>query len=81
MSNSQIDDIYNASARGRRRRAAALGAGGGGFMVFFVERESGTGAGSRAAEETHPRLSISADNDGSEIVLLRPNGAVGEREV
>lgn len=72
VSNSQIDDIYNAAREAGAVGGKLLGAGGGGFMVFFVEEAAREQVRERLKKLIH--VSISADNDGSKIVLYHPNG-------
>ena len=54
VSNSQIDEIYNAAREAGAVGGKLLGAGGGGFMVFFVE-EAARDRVREAAEEAYPR--------------------------
>ena len=72
VSNSQIDDIYNAAREAGAVGGKLLGAGGGGFMVFFVEEAARDRVRERLKKLIH--VSISTDNDGSKIVLYHPNG-------
>lgn len=72
VSNSQIDEIYEAGRAAGAIGGKLLGAGGGGFMVFLVEPE--------LREQVRERLknliyvTVGFDNDGSKIVLYQPNG-------
>ena len=72
VSNSQIDEIYEAGRASGAIGGKLMGAGGGGFMVFIVDPER--------REEVRQRLShlinvsIDIDPDGSKIVLYQPDG-------
>jgi D-glycero-alpha-D-manno-heptose-7-phosphate kinase len=72
VSNSQIDEIYNAAREAGAVGGKLLGAGGGGFMVFFVEEAARDRVRERLKKLIH--VSIGTDNDGSKIVLYHPNG-------
>ena len=72
VSNSRIDEIYEAGRAAGAVGGKLLGAGGGGFMVFLVEPDK--------REKVRERLkdlicvSIGMDNAGSKIVLYEPAG-------
>lgn len=70
ISNSSIDEIYEAGLDAGAIGGKLLGAGGGGFMLFYVEPER--------REELHTRLKkllnvpFSFSNRGSHVVLYEP---------
>jgi D-glycero-alpha-D-manno-heptose-7-phosphate kinase len=71
VSNSRVDDIYEAARRAGARGGKLLGAGGGGFILFF------------APPECHPRLKetlkdllwvpFDFDTGGSQVVFYSPD--------
>ena len=72
MSNSQIDEIYEAGREAGAIGGKLLGAGGGGFMVFLVEPEKREQVRERLQKLIH--VNVGFDNDGSKIVLYQPVG-------
>jgi D-glycero-alpha-D-manno-heptose-7-phosphate kinase len=72
VSNSQIDEIYEAGRGAGAMGGKLLGAGGGGFMVFLVEPDKREQVRERLKNLIH--VSVATDNDGSKIVLYQPNG-------
>jgi D-glycero-alpha-D-manno-heptose-7-phosphate kinase len=72
VSNSHIDDIYQAGLAGGASGGKLLGAGGGGFMVFLVDPENRERVRQRLKKLIH--VSVGFDNDGSRIVLYQPEG-------
>jgi D-glycero-alpha-D-manno-heptose-7-phosphate kinase len=72
VSNTHIDEIYQAAREAGAIGGKLLGAGGGGFMVFFVEEAARDRVRERLKNLIH--VSVGADNDGSKIVLYQPNG-------
>ena len=72
VSNSQIDEIYEAGRAAGAIGGKLLGAGGGGFMVFIVEPERREAVREKLKDLIH--VSIGFDTEGSKIVLYQPIG-------
>lgn len=72
VSNSQIDEIYEAGRSAGAVGGKLLGAGGGGFMIFFVDPEHRERVKERLDKLIH--VSTDIDEDGTKIVLFQPNG-------
>lgn len=74
ISNSDIDDIYQAGLAAGALGGKLLGAGGGGFMVFFVEptNEARDALRRRLSKLIH--VNFDFESEGSKIVLYQPNG-------
>jgi D-glycero-alpha-D-manno-heptose-7-phosphate kinase len=72
VSNTHIDDIYQAGLSGGAIGGKLLGAGGGGFMVFLVPPENRERVRESLKNLIH--VSVGFDNDGSRIVLYQPEG-------
>jgi D-glycero-alpha-D-manno-heptose-7-phosphate kinase len=72
VSNTHIDDIYQAGLDGGAIGGKLLGAGGGGFMVFLVDPENRERLRERLKKLIH--VCVGFDNDGSRIVLYQPEG-------
>jgi D-glycero-alpha-D-manno-heptose-7-phosphate kinase len=72
VSNTQLDEIYQAGREAGAIGGKLLGAGGGGFMVFLVTPENREKVRERLNKLIH--VSIDVDNDGSKVVLYQPNG-------
>jgi D-glycero-alpha-D-manno-heptose-7-phosphate kinase len=72
VSNSQIDEIYEAGRAAGAVGGKLLGAGGGGFMVFFVEPEHREKLRERLKKLTH--VSVDIESEGSKIVVYQPDG-------
>jgi D-glycero-alpha-D-manno-heptose-7-phosphate kinase len=72
VTNTRVDEIYDAAIAAGASGGKLLGAGGGGFMVFLMQPER------RAAVSEALRgliqVSFDIDYDGSRIVLYEPNG-------
>jgi D-glycero-alpha-D-manno-heptose-7-phosphate kinase len=72
VSNSQIDEIYEAGRAAGALGGKLLGAGGGGFMVFLVEPDRRDMVRARLKNLIHVEMGF--DTEGSKIVLYQPNG-------
>jgi len=72
VSNSQIDEIYEAGRAAGALGGKLLGAGGGGFMVFLVEPDRRETVRERLKNLVH--VDIGFDTEGSKIVLYQPDG-------
>jgi D-glycero-alpha-D-manno-heptose-7-phosphate kinase len=72
VSNSQIDEIYEAGRAAGALGGKLLGAGGGGFMVFLVEPDRREMVKERLRGLIH--VEVGFDTEGSKIVLYQPNG-------
>jgi D-glycero-alpha-D-manno-heptose-7-phosphate kinase len=72
VSNTQIDEIYQAGRAAGALGGKLLGAGGGGFMVFLVEPDRRETVRERLKNLIH--VEIGFDTEGSKIVLYQPNG-------
>jgi D-glycero-alpha-D-manno-heptose-7-phosphate kinase len=72
VSNSLIDEIYEAGRAAGAIGGKLLGAGGGGFMVFYAEADTHQKIRERLNKLIH--VSVNVDSDGSKIVLYQPNG-------
>jgi len=73
ISNTEIDDIYEAGRRAGALGGKLLGAGGGGFMLFFVPPER-----RQALRESLRRLlciPIAFSSRGSHVVVYEPDEA------
>ena len=71
MSNSQIDEIYEAGRDAGAVGGKLLGAGGGGFMVLLVDPEKRALVRERLNKLIH--VNVGFDNDGSKIVIYQPD--------
>lgn len=73
ISNTQIDEIYEAGRHAGAVGGKLLGAGGGGFMLFFVPPERREAL--RIALKSLLCVPFSFSNRGSEIVVYEPEQA------
>lgn len=72
MSNSSIDEIYEAGRAAGAYGGKLLGAGGGGFLLFMVDPSRRERLFQRLKKLI--QVSVKLDNNGSKIVLYEPNG-------
>ena len=72
VSNSDIDQIYEAAMKAGAIGGKLLGAGGGGFMLFFVEPELQGKV--REALKHLVHVPFRFENGGSRVVLYQPQG-------
>ena len=70
VSNSRIDELYNAAMAAGATGGKILGAGGGGFMLFFVPQERQKAVSEKLHDVLH--VNIKFENTGSKIALYDP---------
>jgi D-glycero-alpha-D-manno-heptose-7-phosphate kinase len=72
VSNSEIDDLYDAARRAGAIGGKLLGAGGGGFMLLFVRPEDRA----RVSEAVGRliRVPFKFEASGARVVLYQPDG-------
>src|SRR5580692_6913752 len=73
VSNSQIDEIYDAARAAGAIGGKLLGAGGGGFMVLVVDPEKRTQVRERLKKLI--AVNVGFDTEGSKIVIYQPDAA------
>ena len=73
VSNSQIDEIYEAGREAGALGGKLLGAGGGGFMVLLVDPENRDRVRERLKKLIH--VNVGFDTEGSKIVIYQPDSA------
>lgn len=71
VSNTHIDEIYNAGMSAGASGGKLLGAGGGGFILFFVKPELQAKVRERLKHLVY--VSFRIDYSGSKIVVYEPN--------
>lgn len=74
VSNSQIDEIYDAARDAGAIGGKLLGAGGGGFMVLVVDPEKRAQVRERLRKLV--AVDVGFDTDGSKIIVYEPDQAV-----
>src|SRR6202040_902430 len=70
VSNSQIDEIYDAGRDAGAIGGKLLGAGGGGFMVLLVDPEKRAQVRERLGKLIHVKVGF--DTDGSKKAIFSP---------
>lgn len=80
VSNSSIDEIYEAGMRAGATGGKILGAGGGGFVLFYVPPENQ--ASVRTALQSLLEVDFKFEHGGSQIIHYNPTKAIyrGSRE-
>ena len=73
VSNSQIDEIYDAAREAGAIGGKLLGAGGGGFMVLVVDPEKRAQVRERLSKLI--AVNVGFDTEGSKIVIYQPDAA------
>jgi D-glycero-alpha-D-manno-heptose-7-phosphate kinase len=73
VSNSQIDEIYDAARGAGAIGGKLLGAGGGGFMVLVVDPEKRNQVRERLNKLV--AVNVGFDTEGSKIVIYQPDAA------
>jgi D-glycero-alpha-D-manno-heptose-7-phosphate kinase len=76
ISNTDIDDIYEAGLGAGALGGKLLGAGGGGFMLFFVQPEHREALRLRLKRLLCVPFAFS--NRGSQVIVYEPDGEYGE---
>ena len=72
ITNSHLDDIYNAAMRSGALGGKLLGAGGGGFMLFFVPPEKQPAVKKKLKKLL--MVPFQFENLGTRIIFYQPNG-------
>ena len=72
ITNTKIDDLYNAAIKAGALGGKVLGAGGGGFVLFFVKPEHQKKVKTALSSLTH--VPFTFENTGSKVVVYQPNG-------
>jgi len=71
VTNSKIDEMYQAGISGGALGGKLLGAGGGGFMMFYVEKKNHQSVINKLGSYLH--IPVKFENHGSAICLLQPD--------
>ena len=72
VTNTKIDELYNAAIKAGATGGKVLGAGGGGFILFFVKPENQDKVKEVLSSLTF--VPFEFENTGSKVVLYQPNG-------
>ena len=72
ITNTKIDDLYQAAINAGAIGGKLLGAGGGGFVLFFVKPQDQMKVKNVLNTLTH--VPFSFENTGSKVVVYQPNG-------
>ena len=72
ITNTMIDDLYNAALKAGALGGKVLGAGGGGFVLFMVKPENQDRV--KKALSNLIFVPFKFENTGSKIVVYQPNG-------
>ena len=72
ITNTKIDDLYNAAIKAGALGGKVLGAGGGGFVLFFVKPEHQKKVKTALSSLTY--VPFKFENTGSKVVVYQPNG-------
>jgi D-glycero-alpha-D-manno-heptose-7-phosphate kinase len=72
ITNTKIDDLYNAAIKAGALGGKILGAGGGGFVLFFVKPEYQEKVKTALSNFTY--VPFKFENTGSKVVVYQPNG-------
>jgi len=72
VTNTEIDELYNAAIKAGATGGKVLGAGGGGFILFFVKPENQDKVKEVLSSLTF--VPFEFENTGSKVVLYQPNG-------
>jgi D-glycero-alpha-D-manno-heptose-7-phosphate kinase len=72
VTNSKIDELYNAAIKAGAVGGKILGSGGGGFILFFVKPENQDKVKKALSRLTF--VPFKFENTGSKVVLYQPNG-------
>jgi len=72
ITNTKIDDLYNAAIKAGALGGKILGAGGGGFVLFFVKPEHQEKVKKVLSNFTY--VPFKFENTGSKVVVYQPNG-------
>ena len=72
ITNTKIDDLYNAAIKAGALGGKILGAGGGGFVLFFVNPEHQEKVKTALSNFTY--VPFKFENTGSKVVVYQPNG-------
>ena len=72
ITNTKIDDLYNAAIKAGALGGKILGAGGGGFVLFFVKPEHQEKLKTALSNFTY--VPFKFENTGSKVVVYQPDG-------